>query len=174
VGATPIVYRLEYKLNSATKWTTLSSSISGTSTSIGSGLSNGLLYNWRVTAICNGRAGTAVVGTNFTPTSTPAPLVNTNNDPIVRSSGLDIQLSVKAYPNPTSGKFILSMSGFEDGQILIKMTDAYGALVFNREQYLKRGFGITEVDLGQNKASGIYFIQVMQKDKVKVLKLMKN
>ena len=92
-----------------------------------------------------------------------------NEQPVREAS-----LHMNVYPNPTSGKFTLSINGFDDGQAMIKVTDPYGAVLFSREQYLKRGVAVTQIDLGRNKSKGIYFIQVMQRDKVKLLKIMKD
>ena len=84
-----------------------------------------------------------------------------------------MQLQVKAYPNPTNGNFTLSMTGFEEGQAMIRVVDLFGKTILNTQQYLIRGRGTMNVQLG-NVLSGVYIIQVAQKDKVKTLKLMKE
>jgi Pregnancy-associated plasma protein-A/Secretion system C-terminal sorting domain len=61
-GATS--YTVEWKLGSASTWTTIVG-LSGTSTSL-SGLTASTAYNWRVTAVCGATTGTATATVAFT------------------------------------------------------------------------------------------------------------
>jgi hypothetical protein len=56
-------YSVQYRLSTATAWTTVTSS--STSTTL-SGLTANASYAWQVAANCNGLSGTYVAGTNFT------------------------------------------------------------------------------------------------------------
>ncbi len=76
-GATS--YAVDYKLNSASTWTSLSTAQTGTTASL-AGLASGSLYDWRVTATCASGAGTPATAqfSTLVPCVAPAGLSSSN------------------------------------------------------------------------------------------------
>ena len=65
--ANALSYKVEYKTNAAATYTVFAAAQAGTTASL-TALTQGTVYNWRITATCTNGAGNAVSGTNFTTT----------------------------------------------------------------------------------------------------------
>ncbi len=81
-------------------------------------------------------------------------------------------LQVELYPNPSSGKASLSYSLPEAGVVQLRVYDQKGNMV--KETQLNnahKGNNLELVDIS-NQAAGIYFISIMDGDKVKTLKML--
>jgi hypothetical protein len=137
-------------------------------------LSKNTTYKWQVTASCLGSTFGPTTGPDFITgvASTVTSDAATGPEITMLESSL-MQLQVKAYPNPTTGDITLSMTGFDEGQVVIRVIDIFGKTVMNTGHYLVRGRGTMPMQLG-NVTNGVYLIQVSQKDKIKTLKLLKN
>jgi hypothetical protein len=82
----------------------------------------------------------------------------------------DEEVSVKAYPNPTTGEINLSLSGLITGKIyLLELIDINGKVLLTREVMAKNNF---ELDLSPFK-NGIYTISLITRQGKKSVKIIK-
>jgi hypothetical protein len=169
-GTSGSMYTLQYKKITAASWTTVTTAANSYSLN----LTKNTTYKWQVTASCLGSTYGPTTGPDFiTGVASTVTSTSANGPEITMLESSMMQLQIKAYPNPTSGNFTLSMNGFDEGQVMIRVVDLFGKTILNTQQYLVRGRGTMPMQLG-NSMSGVYIIQVAQKEKVKTLKLMKD
>jgi hypothetical protein len=92
----------------------------------------------------------------------------------VQVSRVEVQLGegyeVRAYPNPTKGRFMLELTGFEEGELMIRMMESTGKLLYEQEHVLPKGVKIIEVN-PMDRAAGVYLVQVMQGHRMKVIRM---
>jgi hypothetical protein len=74
-----------------------------------------------------------------------------------------------AYPNPTSGQVVVDVQLASADDVEVAVIDVFGKEI--RRQTLRLGRGELEFDLG-SEAKGLYFIVLMQRDEVRVSKVM--
>lgn len=88
--------------------------------------------------------------------------VNTKNSFKTTAPEARINSAIKilAYPNPSTTEFSLSLSGFNEGNVSIKVTDYLGRQVFQAEGSSNRVYRF-----GKNFIAGIFIVQVIQGDK---------
>jgi hypothetical protein len=133
-------------------------------------------YAWSISggASLNPSANTATVNFN-TATSSPSVLrVNAiNGCGSSQPGGLTIATNMfcrtademlstttaVAYPNPTSGKTIVSFNANNDGKYSMKVLDMIGNVIVNEIVNAKAGINSNEIDLS-NAAKGIYMISL--------------
>ncbi len=72
------------------------------------------------------------------------------------------QLSV--YPNPNDGSFSIELGTRESGNVLARVFDATGRIVYTGKYMHAGGFPHT-IDLG-NRAPGVYYLEVVTKSRV--------
>ncbi|WP_373331364.1 T9SS type A sorting domain-containing protein [Salmonirosea aquatica] len=70
-----------------------------------------------------------------------------------------LALSVKAYPNPTSGRLTLQVSSPVAGPARLDVLDLVGRAVQQRTEQLSEGLNEIEMDLGGQAAEGVYLIR---------------
>jgi hypothetical protein len=80
---------------------------------------------------------------------------------------------IKAYPNPNTGSFNLSLAGFEQGKATLKVTDVYGSVIFLKQINAGLQQQVLPVDLG-SAARGVYMIQVIQNNRITALRVTKE
>jgi hypothetical protein len=88
---------------------------------------------------------------------------NTNTDSILVSACLSIEDwnndDLNLYPNPSTGKFYLSLSDDVTGELAIYILDIQGKQVFQATTSKTAFTFITEIDISES-APGIYFLNV--------------
>jgi Secretion system C-terminal sorting domain len=88
---------------------------------------------------------------------------NTNTDSILVSACLSIEDwnndDLNLFPNPTTGKFYLSLSDDVTGELAIYILDIQGKQVFQTTTSKAAFTFITEIDISES-APGIYFLNV--------------
>ncbi len=77
--------------------------------------------------------------------------------------------SLKIYPNPAKNKISLSVTGFEPGMAIVKITDTKGKVWREDNRLLTNG--TEEIAMFLLLQPGIYFISVSEKNKVVKKKL---
>jgi hypothetical protein len=113
------------------------------------------------------KAGIVVGPAGCVPTFTN----NTNNSrnntqKISEYTGLKIQ----AHPNPTNTDFILVLEGYNSKEkVSVVVTDQLG-----RKVYQSEGMGKLQYRFGQNFLAGMYYIQVVQGNEKRSIKLVKE
>jgi hypothetical protein len=78
--------------------------------------------------------------------------------------------NVSIYPNPFTNSTRLKVSSRKDQNISLKIFMITGELIYNSDRYLTNQV----ITLGDNLSSGVYFLEVIYDDKVKVIKLVKD
>lgn len=159
-------YRVEYKLNSAATWTTLSASQTTTSASL-TGLTAGTAYNWRVLATCTAGPG-AYVQANFTTTalSCQSPLDNATNGTSAGAAVIPFNTNVTGLISPASDIDYYRFAITRAGTITITLT----TLPANYNVRLRNAAG-TQVAIAQRNgtnnetinytaAVGTYYVEV--------------
>jgi|GEM_PF-3605824 len=94
-----------------------------------------------------------------------APLME-YNEPEVLAEG---ELGVKAYPNPSTSNFTLAIKGGNGSAVSLRVMDMAGRMV---EQHGRLAAG-SNLTIGQNWRAGAYFVEVINGDQKKVVKLIK-
>ena len=84
---------------------------------------------------------------------------------------VDSQLSlrIKISPNPTMNEFTLSMESNDKQNVQIIVTDIYGKKIFQTSGSVNDTY-----KFGNNFASGMYIVQVVQGKSIQILKLIKG
>ncbi|MDG1276777.1 MAG: T9SS type A sorting domain-containing protein, partial [Algoriphagus sp.] len=77
---------------------------------------------------------------------------------------------VVAYPNPTRGRFMLDLSGFEAGSLEVKVMESTGRLLHEQEYELAKGRTTIAVN-PMDRAAGVYFVQVIQGPRMKMIRM---
>jgi Secretion system C-terminal sorting domain len=80
------------------------------------------------------------------------------------------QFSIKLLNNPSSNYFTLTITSDNDKKTALIVTDASGRTVEKRDGLPANGI----IQLGSNYKTGVYFVQVLQGNKSKTLKLLKQ
>ena len=75
-----------------------------------------------------------------------------------------------AYPNPSSGQFNISVDSKSDEPISIRVVNSFGKVVYTHTNVAKT----KQITLGDNFADGVYFAEVIQGTKRKMLRLVKG
>jgi len=79
---------------------------------------------------------------------------------------LNSQIAV--FPNPTNGQLIiLSENEFSNAQLKVRTLD--GQIVFH-----KNYSSVNQIDLTLKGASGVYFVEIVDRDKIALLRVIKN
>ena len=89
----------------------------------------------------------------------------------VVSTDLKIPFDVKAYPNPYTETFNLSLTTASEGKVSIVVYDMTGRLIERREV---RPSDMVEQQIGDRYPSGVYNIVVTQGEEVKTLRVIKR
>ena len=92
---------------------------------------------------------------------------------IVRSVKLKEVSRMKIYPNPTNENAKLIISSVVPADVNINVTDINGKLISTKTVSTQIGNNQFDIDL-KNCTNGIYFLTVIQKDRVDVLQIIKQ
>jgi hypothetical protein len=92
---------------------------------------------------------------------------------IVRSACLGGRETVNLYPNPAASSSILSLTLQRSAAVSIRVVDARGALVEQREVVLPQGTSSLSLNTS-SLSKGVYSVQVRYSGEVKTLKLIKK
>jgi len=84
-------------------------------------------------------------------------------------SVLNENLEIAAIPNPSSSIFNLTINGNNTSPVQVRVTDIFGRIV---EQYEKVSAN-TILKIGQKLNGGSYYVEVVQADQRKFLKIIK-
>jgi hypothetical protein len=87
--------------------------------------------------------------------------------PTVSGDGL---FNVKIYPNPFTDRFYISVENAGNEPVQINIFTITGALVATKTQE----FTGLDLETGANLADGVYLVEIKQKDKTKVLRMIKS
>ena len=82
---------------------------------------------------------------------------------------LNRKLDVTVFPNPSSSHFALTIQGDSKNPVIIKVTDISGRVV---EQHEKVG-AATILKIGRKLSAGTYFVEAIQGDQRKFIKIIK-
>ena len=77
------------------------------------------------------------------------------------------------YPNPSSGKFTVSMDGVEQGTYTIEVTSNLGVTIWKTENVAISGSYKTEIDI-RPAPTGVYMVLIRNNDSHLVRKVMVN
>lgn len=88
----------------------------------------------------------------------------------IKEQGKNVQkLNVKVVPNPTESYFNLNLQSTSDRSVTIKIMDALGKLMETRNNVSANGI----LKVAHNYRPGIYYVEVVQENEKKVVKLVK-
>ena len=91
-----------------------------------------------------------------------------------RNPNIDvIAANLQAFPNPNRGRFELRLDNFSSGKAEIRIMNIDGAIVERRSVNLSSGSQVLSFEL-KNKASGMYYVQVVTVDGIQNAKFMIN
>jgi hypothetical protein len=90
--------------------------------------------------------------------------------PPTQSPPDQVSLDVTAMPNPTTSWFKLVIKSSDKTAVTIKVFDVFGKMVENHQKISPDAV----LQLGQGWAAGAYFVEVLQSDKRKVVKIIKT
>jgi hypothetical protein len=82
---------------------------------------------------------------------------------------IPLEFSIKAYPNPTDHFFTLNVEGNKNEKVKLKVLDISGKTVYVTEGSANRTYRF-----GDTFINGVYIVEVMQADKRKTIKLIKQ
>jgi hypothetical protein len=98
--------------------------------------------------------------------------VTTARTTVAAASGAEGELSVRVYPNPTTGKFRVELSGADADQVTTLLRDAVGGeRLRNRHKVV--GERTLELDVTDQRA-GVYLLEVQSGDRRQILKVIKQ
>jgi len=100
---------------------------------------------------------------------TPVKLPNGKIPELSFESALTDRLEIAAMPNPSTSNFNVTIKGSNKSPVQLRVTDMFGRLV---EHYEKINSNTTMV-IGQRLNAGTYFVEVIQGDQRKIVKLIK-
>jgi hypothetical protein len=76
----------------------------------------------------------------------------------VPSDVIKAQASLMAYPNPSTGRFKLQLSGFQPGKVRVEVTDGMGKVVLVKQATIS--YSIEDISLDISKlAAGVYHVK---------------
>jgi hypothetical protein len=87
---------------------------------------------------------------------------------IRRSDETDKPLNIKAYPNPATAAFNVSIKGGSNKKIKMLLLNADGKVIYNITGNSNKNYSF-----GQGLATGVYAVQVIQGSVIRTLKLIK-
>lgn len=79
-------------------------------------------------------------------------------------------VSVKAYPNPTSGRFTVQLTNYKSSKATVMIVGVNGLIVSQKEVQLVAGRATLSFDMA-NPAQGVYLIRVLSADGAKTEKI---
>jgi uncharacterized repeat protein (TIGR02543 family) len=98
--------------------------------------------------------------------------VTTARETAAAASGAESELRVRAFPNPTNGKFRVELAGADAGQVTTLLRDAVGGeRLRNRHKIM--GERMLELDVTDQR-SGVYLLEVQSGSSRQVLKIVKQ
>jgi hypothetical protein len=156
IGAANNFYTVEYKLTSATTWTTAANGIQAT-TYILTGLTIGSDYQWRVGANC------AAIGVGNFATTQLFSTATRNNIVTNIKDGLGIKIT----PNPVSTTAIIDYIVSGTGEVTFSIIDQNGRIVktFSEGQKVAGQYQKDILTEFRTMAKGGYFIRLLQNGK---------
>ncbi|MDP4263599.1 MAG: T9SS type A sorting domain-containing protein, partial [Bacteroidota bacterium] len=81
-----------------------------------------------------------------------------------------LTLNVTAMPNPTTSSFNLVIKSNKEGPVTVRVMDHFGVMVENHEKIASN----TTLSMGFGWSGGVYYAEVIQNGKRKVIKLIKT
>ena len=84
-------------------------------------------------------------------------------DPKVGVREIDFIKNIKLFPNPNAGHLTLEINSVSGENLMLKVVDIMGKMVYTKELKLTNGLSKTELNL-QNLASGTYMV-ILESDK---------
>ena len=160
-NACALKYRLQYRKQGVTAWTT-SLITAPTAFKNLTGLLSNTTYEVRMRSDCN---ATGSVNSGWTTTQTFTTALRLEE---IAANVSGYELTV--LPNPTDGKFILNVNSIVDGNGEIRITNILGQEIMNATIELKNGANNFNYNL-ENVSSGIYFVALKTNDGVITKKL---
>jgi len=82
--------------------------------------------------------------------------------------------TLAAYPNPFTSEVNLEFTAEESGTMLVEVTSALGAKVYEKTLKVEKGFRKETIQLSSNLANGVYIITTRMGDKTNHIRLMKQ
>ena len=76
---------------------------------------------------------------------------------------IDFIKNIKLFPNPNAGHLTLEINSASGENLMLKVVDIMGKMVYTKELKLTNGLSKTELNL-QNLASGTYMV-ILESDK---------
>lgn len=76
--------------------------------------------------------------------------------------------TIKVYPNPSRGKFVVETGFMYEDKLLIRIRDAQGRVILNIESQQGRN----EIDISQ-QPKGLYLVDIIKEGEIKVMKVVK-
>jgi Alpha amylase, catalytic domain/Ig-like domain CHU_C associated/Fibronectin type III domain/Carbohydrate-binding module 48 (Isoamylase N-terminal domain) len=155
-GAANNFYTVEYKLTTATTWTTAAAGIQATTYNL-TGLTIGSEYQWRVSANC------AATGVGNFATAPLFSTANRNNIITVVKDGIGLKIS----PNPVRTNAIIDYIVPGTGEVTFNIIDQYGRIIktFSEGQKVAGQYQKDIVGEFSNMLKGAYFIRIQQNGK---------
>ncbi len=170
VSWTPVTnaldYALDYKLSTATTWTSFSSALTTTSASL-SGLTQTSIYNWRVTARCSAGTGNAVAAqfTTLTPTCQNS-IDNSTNSTTAGAAVIPFNTDIKGLINVSNDIDNYKFTITTGGTIKINLTTLptnYNLKLLNSagtQLVRSQNSGTISDSISYTATPGIYYAQV--------------
>jgi TM2 domain-containing membrane protein YozV len=78
---------------------------------------------------------------------------------LCRDNNLSTDLSINAFPNPTSGKVTVSFNANNEDRYMVRLTDLLGKEIYSYEVNAVVGLNVKDIDLSQ-AAAGVYLLNV--------------
>ncbi|MGG9970681.1 alpha-amylase family glycosyl hydrolase [Ferruginibacter sp. SUN002] len=155
-------YTVEYKVASASTWTTAAIGTTSLSTSL-SGLTANTVYDWRVRGNCDASTGGNFSTGQFT-TTNAANIINIKDG-----------LGIAVLTNPVTPNSKISYIVPADGNCIILLYNSYGQKIkVILSQTINRGqYEISMTDLVQRLSRGVYFLKIKQGNISNFTKFMK-
>ncbi len=173
-------YQWQVSVNGGVTWTNITNaglySGANSSTIYITGVTIGMT-NYKYRCIATGQCDPPIVSNAATLTVTKS----SNN--IITSIGIltmdaisiseSIPATVLAFPNPTSGNVNIALENFNIGSVIIKIVDSKGILVKIKEVTVSSKKEVVMMDIS-SLINGVYYIQVIQSNQVKLVTVIKN
>ncbi len=145
-----VKYRVQYRASGTTAWIT-KTTIPPVTTKTLTGLIANTTYQYRMRTDCNStgtlNSGYTGIGT-FT---TAARMESISSDLLLNT--------INIFPNPTAGKFLITIISVADENSILQVTDVLGRIVLKENLPLSEGENNFDFTL-ENNASGIYNIEL--------------
>lgn len=163
-GTSGNFYYVRYKAASSSNWITLASAISNTSAEL-TGLSQGTVYNWEVSANCDASNSNQYAAASFTTESRDNTITNIKD-------GIGIKIS----PNPVVNNAVIDYSVSESGTVSISVIESNGQLVRKLFEGNRTPgqYSLTITNQFKKLAAGGYYLRVQQNKKTNTLLFVKT